>query len=87
MQFDRIFREYGLSEVILTDNGTPCASLGLGGLSRLSYWWIRLWIHPERIEPGHPEQNGCHERLHRTLKDYTARPPGRNLRQQQQRFN
>ena len=87
MQFERIFREYGLPEVIRTDNGTPFASLGLGGLSRLSYWWIRLGIHPERIEPGHPEQNGCHERMHRTLKDYTARPPGRNLRQQQQRFN
>jgi transposase InsO family protein len=87
MQFERVFREYGLPEVIRTDNGTPFASRGLGGLSRLSYWWIRLGIYPERIEPGHPEQNGRHERMHKTLKDHTARPPAGNLVQQQRRFN
>ena len=87
MRFERVFREYGLPEVIRTDNGTPFSSRGLGGLSRLSYWWIRLGIHPERIEPGHPEQNGRHERMHKTLKDHTAKPPARSLREQQRRFN
>jgi len=87
MRFERVFREYGLPEVIRTDNGTPFSSRGLGGLSRLSYWWIRLGIHPERIEPGHPEQNGRHERMHKTLKDHTARPPAKTLIQQQRRFN
>ena len=86
-QFKCIFREYGLPKVIRTDNGTPFASIGLGGLSRLSYWWIRLGIHPERIEPGHPEQNGRHERMHKTLKAYTAKPPAKTLTQQQKRFN
>ncbi len=87
MRFERVFREYGLPEVIRTDNGTPFSSRGLGGLSRLSYWWIRLGIHPERIEPGHPEQNGRHERMHKTLKDHTAKPPAKTLPQQQKRFN
>jgi len=87
MRFERVFCEYGLPEVIRTDNGTPFASRGLGGLSRLSFWWIRLGIHPERIEPGHPEQNGRHERMHKTLKDHTARPPAKTLVQQQRRFN
>ncbi len=87
MRFERVFREYGLPEVVRTDNGTPFSSRGLGGLSRLSYWWIRLGIHPERIEPGHPEQNGRHERIHKTLKDHTARPPSKTLAQQQRRFN
>ncbi len=86
-QFERVFREYGLPEVIRTDNGTPFASLGVGGLSHLSYWWIRLGIHPERIEPGHPEQNGRHERMHKTLKDSTAAPPAKNINQQQNRFD
>ena len=83
-QFERIFREYGLPEVIRTDNGTPFACLGL---SRLSYWWIRLGIHPERIEPGHPEQNGRHERMHKTLKASTAKPPAKNINRQQSRFD
>jgi transposase InsO family protein len=85
--FGRVFREYGLPEVIRTDNGTPFSSRGLGGLSQLSYWWIRLGIHPERIQPGHPEQNGRHERLHKTLKAETARPPAGSLAAQQQRFD
>jgi len=87
MQFERIFREYGLPEVIRTDNGTPFASTGLSGLSRLSYWWIRIGIHPERIKPGHPEQNGRHERMHKTLKAYTAMPPANNIRYQQKLFD
>jgi transposase InsO family protein len=85
--FERTFRQYGLPEVIRTDNGTPFSSIGLGGLSRLSYWWIRLGIRPERIEPGHPEQNGRHERMHRTLKAYTASPPAKTLAAQQKRFH
>ncbi|TFG45861.1 MAG: IS481 family transposase [Candidatus Brocadiia bacterium] len=87
MRFERVFAEYGLPRVIRTDNGTPFASRGLGGLSRLSYWWIRLGIHPERIEPGHPEQNGRHERIHKTLKDHTARPAAKTIVRQQKRFD
>lgn len=87
MRFERTFREYGMPEVIRTDNGTPFASSGLAGLSRLSYWWIRIGIYPERIEPAHPEQNGRHERMHKTLKDHTARPPAHSLAQQQKLFN
>ena len=87
MRFERVFRKYGLPEVIRTDNGCPFASRGLGGLSRLSYWWIRLGIVPERIEPGHPEQNGRHERMHKTLKDHTVIPPAKTLTGQQKRFD
>lgn len=81
--FEGTFREYGLPRVIRTDNGPPFASVGLGGLSRLAVWWLRLGILVERIEPGHPEQNGRHERMHRTLKEAPRRdlwPPicGRN---------
>jgi transposase InsO family protein len=67
--FERVFREYGLPSRIRSDNGAPFASLGLGGLSPLAVWWLRLGIDLERIWPGHPEQNGRHERLHRTLKE------------------
>ena len=66
--FQAAFREHGLPEAIRTDNGAPFASSALGGLSRLSVWWIKLGIAPERIQAGHPEQNGRHERMHRTLK-------------------
>jgi transposase InsO family protein len=66
--FEAAFREYGLPEAIRTDNGAPFASSAVGGLSRLAVWWIKLGIQPERIEAGHPEQNGRHERMHRTLK-------------------
>ncbi|MBI1357766.1 MAG: DDE-type integrase/transposase/recombinase, partial [Acidobacteria bacterium] len=62
------FREYGLPLRMRSDNGAPFAATGVGGLSRLSVWWLRLGILPERIEPGHPEQNGRHERMHRVLK-------------------
>ncbi len=81
-QFERVFRQYGLPEVIRTDNGVPFSCT-----ARLSYWWIRLGIYPERIEPGHPEQNGRHERMHKTLKYSTASPPASNIVQQQKRFN
>jgi len=81
------FREYGLPARILSDNGAPFASTGIGGLSRLSVWWLRLGIVPERIAPGHPEQNGRHERMHRTLKQETAQPPARSVRAQQQVFD
>jgi len=66
--FEAAFGEHGLPEAIRTDNGPPFASSAVGGLSRLAVWWIKLGIQPERIEAGHPEQNGRHERMHRTLK-------------------
>ncbi len=66
--FEAAFREYGLPEAIRTDNGAPFASPAVGGLSRLAVWWMKLGIVPERIQAGHPEQNGRHERMHRTLK-------------------
>ncbi len=72
-----------MPQAIRTDNGTPFASLALGGLSRLAVWWIKLGIVPERIEAGHPEQNGRHERLHRTLKQEVAMPPEKDRRAQQ----
>ena len=84
--FLRLFRTQGLPSVIRTDNGTPFAGPGLAGLSRLAVWWMRLGIHPERIAPGHPEQNGRHERLHRTLKEATAFPPAASCEAQQRRF-
>lgn len=85
--FERVFREYGLPYAIRSDNGGPFASQGLGGLSRLSVWWIKLGIVLERIQPGRPDQNGCHERMHRTLKRETALPPCANGCAQQRRFN
>jgi putative transposase len=84
--FEMAFRELGLPEVIRTDNGSPFASRGLAGLSRLAVWWRRLGIRHERIKPAHPEQNGTHERMHLTLKQETARPPAPNLLAQQERF-
>ncbi len=86
--FEDLFRERGLPGAILTDNGSPfsCSS-ALCGLSRLSVWWLKLGIQVLRIEPGHPEQNGAHERMHRTLKAETTRPPGANLAAQQRRFD
>ena len=66
--FEAAFREYGLPQTIRTDNGAPFASSAVAGLSRLAVWWIKLGIVPERIQAGHPEQNGRHERMHRTLK-------------------
>jgi putative transposase len=85
--FEHAFRELGLPERIRTDNGTPFASRGAGGLSPLSIWWVKLGIRHERIQPGHPEQNGRHERMHRTLKQETLRPPAGTFRKQQTRFD
>jgi transposase InsO family protein len=81
--FEAVFREYGMPEAIRTDNGTPFASRALAGLSRLAVWWMKLGILAERIEAGHPEQNGRHERMHRTLKQEVATPPAGNRREQQ----
>jgi transposase InsO family protein len=85
--FERVFREYGLPERIRTDNGTPFSSIAVGGLSRLSVWWIRLNIRPERIEAGQPQQNGRHERMHRTLKRSLGLPTAANLQQQQSQLD
>jgi transposase InsO family protein len=85
--FTRLFKEYGLPLRIRTDNGTPFASTSLGRLSHLSAWWVRLGIIPEFIEPGKPQQNGRHERMHRTLKAETTRPPANSCRGQQRKFD
>jgi putative transposase len=85
--FEAAFREYGLPERMRTDNGAPFASNGESGLTGLSVWWIKLGIRPERIAPGKPQQNGRHERMHRTLKQETAAPPAANRRAQQDRFD
>ena len=85
--FRSAFREYGLPLVMRTDNGGPFASAGLGGLTRLSAWWIKFGITLERIDPGQPQQNGRHERMHETLKQETARPPRANARAQQRAFD
>jgi putative transposase len=85
--FMRVFKEFGLPRRIRTDTGVPFATNTLARLSQLSAWWVRLGILPEFIEPGKPQQNGRHERMHRTLKAETTRPPGANLRAQQQKFN
>lgn len=84
--FESAFREYGLPESIRSDNGPPFASRALAGLSRLSIWWIRLGIRHERIEPGKPQQNGRHERMHLTLKQEVADPAADSLAMQQQRL-
>jgi transposase InsO family protein len=81
--FEAAFREYGMPVAIRTDNGAPFASRALAGLSRLAVWWMKLGIVPERIEAGHPEQNGRHERMHRTLKQEVTQPVGANRREQQ----
>ena len=85
--FEAAFKEYGLPDSIRTDNGAPFSTLAPGGLSRLSIWWIKLGIRPERIMPGRPDQNGRHERMHRTLKAETARPPKSSFRTQQAAFD
>jgi transposase InsO family protein len=85
--FTRLFKEFGLPKRIRTDNGVPFATNTLGRLSQLSAWWVRLGIFPEFIEPGKPQQNGRHERMHRTLKAETTRPPARTRRAQQRRFD
>lgn len=86
-QLTTAFREFGLPKAIRTDNGAPFATVGLGGLSELSVWLIRLGVTPERIRPSHPEENGAHERMHRTLKQQTAKPPAANAKAQQAVFD
>lgn len=85
--FARLFKEYGLPKRIRTDNGVPFATTTLARLSSLSAWWVRLGVLPELIEPGKPQQNGRHERMHRTLKTEATRPPAGNLGAQQRKFN
>ena len=85
--FTRLFHEFGLPTRIRTDNGVPFASMALGRLSQLSVWWIKLGILPDLIEPASPQQNGRHERMHRTLKAETTIPPAGNGVAQQRRFN
>jgi len=86
--FEHLFREYGLPKRIRSDNGVPFASAhALYGLSKLAVWWLRLGIGIERIKPGHPQQNGRHERMHRTLKQATTKPAAQNLLQQQALFD
>jgi putative transposase len=85
--FERLFHEYGLPEAIRTDNGPPFATPAFCGLSKLSVWWIKLGIRHQHIAPGRPEQNGAHERMHRTLKAEATRPPERHQQAQQARFD
>lgn len=84
---DELFRKYGLPGAIRSDNGSPFASRGLAGLTKLSAYWLLLGIRLERTRPSHPEDNGQHERMHRTLKQETTRPPAKNILQQQERFD
>ncbi len=84
--FERLFREYGLPAAIRTDNGVPFATTGIHGLSQLNVWWLRLGIQHQRILPAHPQQNGAHERMHKTLKGEAIRPPRGNLACQQRAF-
>jgi transposase InsO family protein len=85
--FALAFRRYGLPQAIRTDNGTPFGSNGAGGLTRLSAWWLKLGIEPHFIRPASPQENGRHERMHRTLKAQTSRPPAADARAQQIRFD
>lgn len=84
---ERLFREHGLPRAIRSDNGVPFATTGLHGLFRLRTWWLRLGIHHQRIQPAHPQQNGAHERMHKTLKRGACRPARGSLSAQQRAFN
>jgi putative transposase len=84
--FKALFREYGLPLAIRTDNGVPFANTGLHGLTQLNVWWMRLGIAHQRIRPARPQENGCHERMHKTLKYEATRPPERDRLAQQRRF-
>ena len=85
--FERAFREHGIPDAIRSDNGIPFAGRGIGGLSRLAIWWIQLGIIPERIAKGCPQQNGRHERMHRTLKEEVLDVKSKNMKEQQKRFD
>ena len=85
--FDRLFREYGLPDAIRSDNGVPFATTGIHGLSQLNVWWLRLGIQHQRTRPASPQDNGAHERMHKTLKAEAIRPPRARLAPQQRAFN
>ena len=85
--FQRLFQQFGLPQYIRTDNGVPFATNTLARLSRLSAWWVRMGVMPQLIEPGNPQQNGRHERMHRTLKAEATRPPAAAMRSQQLKFD
>jgi transposase InsO family protein len=86
--FVRLFKEYGLPQVLRTDNGIPFAQPNaIGRLGQLGFWWVRLGIRPEHISPGRPSENGAHERFHKTLKAGATHPSSRTLAAQQQRFD
>ena len=86
--FERVFRDVGIPNQIITDNGVPfCAAGSIGGLTVLSVWWLKLQITHTRIQPGKPQQNGRHERFHRTLKEFTTEPRERTMVAQQRRFD
>ena len=85
--FERAFREYGLPRALRTDNGSPFATTGAARLSQVAVWWLKLGIQLDRIDPGHPEQNGRHERFHLTLQQETTTPPAATAAQQQRRFD
>jgi len=87
LRLERLFWKHGLPRFMLSDNGPPFGSKGLGRLSRLGVWLLRLGVQPIFIEPGHPEQNGRHERFHETLKAETASPPRASIRAQQAAFD
>ena len=84
---ERLFREYGVPRVLRTDNGTPFASTGAGRLTQLAVWWLKIGIQLDRIDPGHPEQNGRHERFHLTLQQEATTTPAPTPGAQQRRFD
>jgi len=85
--FERAFESYGLPQAMRCDNGSPFGSQGAGGLTRLSVWWLKLGIEPHFIRPASPQENGRHERMHRTLKAQTSRPAAADAKAQQERFD
>jgi|HubBroStandDraft_3_1064219.scaffolds.fasta_scaffold90072_1 transposase InsO family protein len=85
--FAHVFTTYGLPQAIRCDNGAPFGSRGAGGLTRLSAWWLRLGVEPHFIRPASPQENGRHERMHRTLKKQTSQPPAADAQEQQARFD
>jgi len=85
--FDRTFREFGLPKAIRTDNGAPFCSRGIHGLCHLNVWWLRLGVQHQRIHPASPQENGAHERMHKTLKKDACRPPRAHMAAQQRAFN
>jgi transposase InsO family protein len=87
VSFERLFQEHGLPQAIRTDNGVPFATAAIGGLSQLNLWWTKLGIAHQRIEPGKPQQNGRHERMHKTLKAEATKPAQKHLQAQQDRFD